>query len=96
MANKLGDLMTNPDFLAQAGHTALGVLFVAVPLALTFSVTAALWGTLAAAVYGLSKEIVLDPLTEKDNPFFWVGAIDLAFIVGGSALFWGAWALIGK
>ncbi len=84
----------SPDFLAQAGHMALGALFVFTPMALyRGAIQPAITGTVFAAYYALLKEAVWDVLFEDNNPFIWVGIIDLAFILGGSAAAWVTWGI---
>ncbi len=72
----IGTFGSDPEKVAQAAHFEAGFISGAV-LGLT--------GALIVCIpWGVTKEAYIDPKYEK-APFFWNGAIDLAFYVAGAA-----------
>lgn len=86
--------MEDPEFLAQAGHTLLGILGVVWPFALFHTITSSVVGTLAVGSYFAVKETVVDPKVEGE-PFFWEGVKDCAFGSIGLSLGWISLFFIG-
>lgn len=75
------------NFLAQAGHLALGALAPALPYFLFKSDTYAILGTIIFLTYVWAKETIVDPWLEGD-PFWWDGFEDSCYLLGGCTITW--------
>ncbi len=75
------------NFLAQAGHLALGSLSVTLPYFYWNTYTASIIGSIVCAGYGALTEFIIDPWLEQD-PFWWDGFEDLCFRYVGILLTW--------
>lgn len=78
----------SPEFLSQSGHFLFGLSATALP-GWIWGTTAAAYGSIGIGIYALLKEIVWDPITETENPFFWVGVKDCVFFALGIGTAWG-------
>lgn len=81
--------MEDPYFLAQAGHTLLGILGCVWPYAMFHTMFSAYIGTVVIMVYFGLKETVVDPWYENE-PFLWEGVWDCAYGALGLAIGWGS------
>jgi hypothetical protein len=71
--------MLSTQFLAQAGHFLLGMVFVF----MANSLLGHPWiGAIAAMLYQIPKETLIDPGVEGE-PFLWDGALDLGVMILG-------------
>lgn len=86
--------MQNPEFLAQVAHVMLGALLVR--LALDMGQFIGVMVTVLFILYSCVKEMVVDPLYETDNPFWWSGFWDMTALLSGASLSWMWWYLIVK
>lgn len=92
MSTFLGKLKQNPAIEAQGLHVCLGALAIVLPAYFGISPW---WGFGIWESFAIYLEAWVDPRNEDNAPFFWDGALDLAFYNVGMASGRGLIALHG-